>query len=133
MKEMTLQIFNNDIAAYVLVFGFVIYPILLVFIPSKEGGDGMNKKSGLLKIFIYLIIASGLLLSLYLILFGIYSFPGWGDRIVFTNQLLEDYEGRRGRGTILLLIFIYLGPLISIIWGMIIFNWVIRFLRTGRI
>tara|TARA_Y100001968_G_C19296590_1_gene686931 strand:+ start:579 stop:974 length:396 start_codon:yes stop_codon:yes gene_type:complete len=131
MKEMALQMFNIDIAAFVLLFGFVIYPILFFsFIPDNETGDSMNKKSGPLKKFIYLILASGLLISLYLILYGIYSFSGWGDRISDANQIVENHEGR---GTVQFLFIMYLGPLISIIWGMGIFALVKRVLRTGSV
>ncbi len=123
--------FDIDIAAFVLLFGFVIYPILFFsFIPDSETGDAMNKKSGSLKIFIYFILASGLLVSLYLILYGVYSFSGWGDRIANANQIAEDHEGR---GTIQFLFIMYLGPLISIIWGMGIFALVKRVLRTGGV
>ena len=78
----------------------------------------------------HFILASGLLVSLYLILYGVYSFSGWGDRIANANQIAEDHEGR---GTIQFLFIMYLGPLISIIWGMGIFALVKRVLRTGSV
>ena len=131
MGEMILYIFDIDIAVFILLFGFVIYPILFfIFIPESETGDHINKKSRLIKMSIHLILALGLLVSLYLILYGIYSFSGWGDRIADANQIVEDHEGR---GTIQFLFIMYLGPLISIIWGLGIFVLAKRVLRTGSV
>ena len=131
MVTLIETIFSTNAVTFGVLVGWFFYPwILLGMAPRLEKNESLQSIPKIRRAIVTPSLYLGLLSSVYLILIGFYSFSGWGDRIVQAQDVIQEHEGR---GTLLFLLIVYIGPLLCVAWGGVLIFLTRRVLRTGSL